>query len=249
MIKFFRKIRYDLMGKNKTGKYFKYAIGEIVLVVIGILIALQINNWNIDRKDKIKSYSYLQRLNEDLEIILVDLDNSIKGTENNLKNSILVKDALISGKLPIEKQPNFDKYLYQYHQFYITIQDVNTYNEMLNAGELNLVQNRWIRDAFSDLSSYRDFILEVNRVYHEDAIQKINTFEKYIRYELKNAGTDSSITIPIYDFKTISADTALINWISRQSHTWNGISRMFRNYNDDVIQIRDSIQNELKKFN
>ena len=54
------------MEKNKTGKYFKYAIGEIVLVVIGILIALSINNWNEVRKDKIKSYSYLQRLNEDL---------------------------------------------------------------------------------------------------------------------------------------------------------------------------------------
>jgi len=44
MIKFFRKIRYDLMEKNKAGKYLKYAIGEIVLVVIGILIALSINN-------------------------------------------------------------------------------------------------------------------------------------------------------------------------------------------------------------
>ena len=50
MIKFFRKIRYDLMEKNKTGKYLKYAIGEIVLVVIGILIALSINNWNESRK-------------------------------------------------------------------------------------------------------------------------------------------------------------------------------------------------------
>ena len=46
MIKFFRKIRQNLLMENKTGKYFKYAIGEIVLVVIGILIALQINNWN-----------------------------------------------------------------------------------------------------------------------------------------------------------------------------------------------------------
>jgi len=44
MIKFFRKIRYAFVEKNKTGKYFKYAIGEIVLVVIGILIALQVNN-------------------------------------------------------------------------------------------------------------------------------------------------------------------------------------------------------------
>jgi hypothetical protein len=49
MLKFFRKIRYDLMAKNKTGKYFKYAIGEIVLVVIGTLIALQINNANENR--------------------------------------------------------------------------------------------------------------------------------------------------------------------------------------------------------
>jgi len=49
MIKFFRKIRQNLLMENKTGKYFKYAIGEIVLVVIGILIALQINNWNEKR--------------------------------------------------------------------------------------------------------------------------------------------------------------------------------------------------------
>ena len=46
MIKIFRKIRQNLVMENKTGRYFKYAIGEIILVVIGILIALQINNWN-----------------------------------------------------------------------------------------------------------------------------------------------------------------------------------------------------------
>jgi hypothetical protein len=49
MIKFFRKIRLNLLSEGKTGKYIKYAIGEIVLVVIGILIALQINNWNQER--------------------------------------------------------------------------------------------------------------------------------------------------------------------------------------------------------
>ena len=50
MIKFFRKIRQNLIMENKTSKYFKYAIGDIVLVVIGILIALSINNWNEERK-------------------------------------------------------------------------------------------------------------------------------------------------------------------------------------------------------
>jgi len=49
MIKFFRKIRHDLITQNKMSKYFKYAFGEIILVVIGILIAIQVNNWNEKR--------------------------------------------------------------------------------------------------------------------------------------------------------------------------------------------------------
>lgn len=66
MIKFFRRIRYDLMEKNKTGKYLKYALGEIVLVVIGILIALQINNWNEHRKEISRSQNYLEEFRKDL---------------------------------------------------------------------------------------------------------------------------------------------------------------------------------------
>ena len=49
MLKFYRKIRYDLIQKNKTERYLKYAIGEIILVVIGILIAVSINSWNNQR--------------------------------------------------------------------------------------------------------------------------------------------------------------------------------------------------------
>jgi len=61
MIKFFRKIRYDLMEKNKTVKYLKYAFGEIVLVVIGILIALQLNNANENwKKDKLRQELLLE---------------------------------------------------------------------------------------------------------------------------------------------------------------------------------------------
>ncbi|MFL0352107.1 DUF6090 family protein [Xanthomarina sp. GH4-25] len=52
MIKFFKRIRYNLMEQNNTAKYFKYAIGEITLVMIGILLALQVNNWNENRKNR-----------------------------------------------------------------------------------------------------------------------------------------------------------------------------------------------------
>jgi len=67
MIKFFRRIRYTLMEQNKTGKYLKYAFGEIVLVVIGILIALSINNWNETKLERKIEKEYIVSLIEDLE--------------------------------------------------------------------------------------------------------------------------------------------------------------------------------------
>ena len=66
MIKFFRYIRKSLIEQNKMGKYFKYAIGEIILVVIGILIALQINNWNESRKADIRERDVLEELKQGL---------------------------------------------------------------------------------------------------------------------------------------------------------------------------------------
>ncbi|MGB5403831.1 MAG: DUF6090 family protein, partial [Robiginitalea sp.] len=78
MIKFFRKIRYDLMEKNNTGKYLKYAIGEIVLVVIGILIALQLNAWKeeIEAKEELKASmnSMLDDLIQDIEFYNAEIE-------------------------------------------------------------------------------------------------------------------------------------------------------------------------------
>ncbi len=75
MIKFFRNFRQNLLMENKTGKYLKYAMGEIVLVVIGILIALQINNWNEDRKEAIKENQLLNNLQGEFKDNLQDLDS------------------------------------------------------------------------------------------------------------------------------------------------------------------------------
>ena len=72
MIQFFRKIRFNLMEKNKTGKYLKYAIGEIVLVVLGILIALQINNWNELNKERASEKIILNEIRDNLKFDLKD---------------------------------------------------------------------------------------------------------------------------------------------------------------------------------
>ena len=67
MIKFFRKIRQNMIKENKVSKYMLYAIGEIVLVVVGILIALSINNWNESRKQEQNLKIVYHLINNDLK--------------------------------------------------------------------------------------------------------------------------------------------------------------------------------------
>jgi hypothetical protein len=78
MIKFFRKIRQNLLSEGKTGKYLKYAIGEIILVVIGILIALQINNLNNQRLANKQMNSFLQGIKDDLKSDELEFENRIQ---------------------------------------------------------------------------------------------------------------------------------------------------------------------------
>jgi len=96
MIKFFRKIRQNLLTEGKTGKYLKYAIGEIVLVVIGILIALQINNWNEKRKASELELRVLREISENLGEDLVSLENDVRLNEGGIKNVEAIENALES---------------------------------------------------------------------------------------------------------------------------------------------------------
>ncbi len=103
MIKFFRKIRQRLVIENRLSKYVLYAIGEIVLVVIGILIALQINNWNEDRITSEFELQMLTSLKEGLTADLADIDFNIKYT----KRGITKTDSIFK-YLRTEKPKNLD---------------------------------------------------------------------------------------------------------------------------------------------
>lgn len=97
MVKFFRQIRYKLTQENNAGKYLKYAIGEITLLVIGILIAVQINNWNQARKDDNALKEYLVKIKfhtmEDIHMLdtLTEFRKNIAQQCKMARNSILDK--------------------------------------------------------------------------------------------------------------------------------------------------------------
>ncbi|MGK0413282.1 MAG: hypothetical protein ACJA1B_001485 [Polaribacter sp.] len=145
MIKFFRKIRQKLILENKTSKYFKYAIGEIFLVVIGILIALQISNWNQNSQIKYSNQLLLKKMLTDLDNIETRL-NSIVFTYDkdndfgyiSLTEAINNCDSILTLTNRGLKKENLD-YLAKVSPAQggtlLNIYD-NTYNELLNTGKL-----------------------------------------------------------------------------------------------------------------
>ena len=167
MIKFFRKIRYNLMSENKTGKYFKYAIGEIILVVIGILIALQINNWNERKKSTSQLRSQLVAIQNDINSDLTLFDQR----QDVLKSAAASGDrlwVLINSSTPVEdnmqskidflEAGNFPEY-----------QIVTTaYEDLISTGFSSLINNKALKTS---LANY----------YSQEAIQGLN-IEQRIRY-------------------------------------------------------------------
>jgi type II secretory pathway pseudopilin PulG len=141
MIKFFRKIRYDLMGENKTGKYLKYAFGEIVLVVIGILIALSINNWNETRKLELKKQELILNLIDDFQENIVQLKPAIAKSDSlSYKMNTFFDNAYLSNlKISIDSLKVLNDGFFRPVYFFPSMV---SYDEAKANGNLTILKNK-----------------------------------------------------------------------------------------------------------
>jgi hypothetical protein len=157
MIKFFRRIRQNLLSEGKTGKYFKYAIGEILLVVIGILIALQINNWNERKKEnntaKVLAKSLIQDLTKDAKFLSSAIEFSeIKITECDELFTIL--------KTPIDSwdRPKFYEIINIIGQSNPFFPTNGTYEQIVTTGSLKFFK----QSISNELNAYNMNIEQVH---------------------------------------------------------------------------------------
>jgi hypothetical protein len=151
MINFFRKTRKKMADDNKPIKYLRYAIGEIVLVVIGILIALSINNWNKERQDRQDEIMILKEIVKNLEIDLEDFDRNIVHFENVITASNTILRVLN------EKLVYHDSLTY--HMFYLDLfpnftPDVSGY-KLLQSKGLEIVSIDTVRQKIAHLYESR----------------------------------------------------------------------------------------------
>ena len=198
MTKMFRKLRMTI--KNST-RYFKYAVGEIALVVTGILIALAINNWNQHRKDRGKEQEVLKQLNTEYLSNLEQLNSKIQ-----IRNRMKASGQRLLQFMNNPDGVSSDSILYHLSQtgYRPTFDPIK--NDIVNTEKLSLIQNDSLRVLLSQWETnvhqlneeewfWRDFVIETRLPFLIDnhLIRKVAYFSQYNfrKHYLRNSNSDA----------------------------------------------------------
>ena len=211
MIKFFRKIRQKLLSEGKTGKYFKYAIGEIVLVVIGILIALSINNWKENRKKETLKNEYKTALINDYTKDTIQINARLLRNNLRIERINSIGDSIVNGHYN-----NLESYYKLFNNEFVGIRVTNVYN----TNSFNLLISSGKIDLFD--KDLRKELMELNR---------LQTFEKITQNGNKGLLLDFMQNLgskyPNFDNTLIKNTTHQLLW---KNVNVNDLPRDFVNY-------------------
>jgi len=188
MINFFRHIRQRLLSKSKFSKYLIYAIGEIILVVIGILIALQINNWNEDRNDRAKEQQLLQSFKTDLIATRTELERVMHKSDETacLADSLLMYKR---GELTDIGSEQLDFLILDVSGFTVYQTHEGTVQDILGSGILDIIKNDSIRLSIGSWQANLKGIREYERLDRESSVAYMEYLKAHVDiYNVKRDG-------------------------------------------------------------
>ncbi len=228
MIKFFRKIRQKLLVENRFNKYLIYAVGEIVLVVIGILIALQINNWNLERQDAKFERDILYDIKRSIE-------NDLVGFEEQLQRVIRKDQAidtilLVMNKKLVLTEKELTKYQNRVGLGNLLSYDKAAFETLKNRG-LGVITSDSLKKSITRLyevtfPKYHEFIEDHYQYYRPridaafNGLKKIDFYEDYFKPSKDSTGFfvnrkfdfDKIYTQEYKDYLLIQANFKRDNW-------------------------------------
>ena len=171
MIKFIRKIREKLLTENKFNKYLLYAIGEIILVVIGILIALGINNWNIKNVQQNEVITYLTSIKSNLIQDTLSLSYRNQDIKQNIQTFDSIANLINTDESISSLDSQLTRALFNTHRF---ITEKNSFEDLTSNGKFGLIKNKEIKE---EILSYYNFIENSSLPFN-------NSLETYTRETL-----------------------------------------------------------------
>jgi hypothetical protein len=228
MIKFFRKIRYNLMEQNKTGKYLKYAIGEIVLVMIGILLALQVSNWNNQSADRKSEKRYLSELILDLQTDSIVISKVKKYSDRQALSKNKLKKYFEGKQIIEDSLVSYFKDQWRNDAKFNPI--TTTLDEMKSTGNIGVIQNTSIRRKI--LETYNYYTTHINN-YEERYLIQQNTLAELLQSSIPNIFSEFLENSKALDIKTLLNDFQVEN-----GFLGNGVNDFNRAI--DVLQSKNS---------
>jgi len=214
VLNFFRRIRRNLANQNKFVQYSRYAIGEIILVVIGILIALQINNFNEQRKDREKEQVVLKQLKEDYETDLIQLKqkmemrNEIVSSAFSVLKAIdypdkIVRDSLIINLAKVDSDPTFDP----------------IENDLISSGNIRLIKSEKLKRLLSNWSSDIVALQELEVTWSNKIVQRFEPLlsKLGLSRDVSNYWVSPSNQSGLLDDNSIFMETVIGNSKNRSS--------------------------------
>ena len=198
MIKFFRKIRQNLLNEGKTSKYFKYAIGEIILVVIGILIALQVSNWNKQNENRKLEKRYISELMLDLQQDSIFISESIQRSYQQMLSKSKLTEYFEG------QQFTEDSLVAYFSSQWKPVPKFNpittTLDELKSTGNIRVIQNSSIRRKI--LETYNYYTTHINNTQERYHIQQ-NALLNLVMSKVPNIFVDLYKTTEKPDIKSV----------------------------------------------
>lgn len=211
MIRIFRNIRQTLAAENNVAKYLRYAIGEIVLVVIGILVALQVNNWNEQRKQRANELHYLINLKTDLNLNIAEIDNYITTRSSQIASAKAVLEYF-EGK-PLTDLDEFNRHAINVYTWQKFFQINNTFQELTNSGNLAIISSDSIKTGLLNLETLYNKLKYEEEHFRYDSevmlyepsygIVDINSIVKNFTYQITQGQQGENVKLSTEDFKEL----------------------------------------------
>ncbi|SER09478.1 hypothetical protein SAMN05421824_3003 [Hyunsoonleella jejuensis] len=238
MIKFFRKIRQKLLSENKFSKYLIYAVGEIILVVIGILIALGINNWNDANNLTTKEITLLIEMKSNLESDIEGLRWDINKNEKLLKANQIVLKSLQNGIY----HDSLDLYYSWIKGNTVFVKNTSAFKNLESFG-LDIIKNDSLRIKITNLYSTRyEYIRFIEQVRDEkfQYEQIIPQITKHLRLRSEN------LYEPI-NVDELSKNNEFKSVIKLNCDMRNYIITIYKDIEKTITELIKAIELELKE--
>lgn len=230
MLKLFRRIRLKLINQQELRKYFIYAAGEIILVVIGILLALQINDWSQANKSRQKEIKLLKEIHADLNATEQDFMNVFNGSENLIKSKDVVSKYFEEGQV---WHDSLQKYFNRFFMFYNYAIKQTAFNSLENWGVDNL-SNDTLRTQLMSLFGKGGTV---------DYLKRLDTSEEALLY-----GTYQDLIAQVMNFDNIYKIVPYENGAERLKEEYVRKEKLHKAILIYDLQIRKSILETIRQL-